>query len=98
MQKNMLRHMHQKRYQILKRSTVKIQALYRRRRAMAELKRRREEKAAITIQKYWRRYIQRKRYLRAKKAVHKLQTGKFILFYFFFFPESFFKKKLFILN
>lgn len=76
MQKNMLRHMHQKRYQALKASTIKIQALYRRRVAMSELKRLREEKAAITIQKNWRRYIQRKQYLRAKKAIHKLQTGK----------------------
>ncbi|RGB42533.1 P-loop containing nucleoside triphosphate hydrolase protein [Rhizophagus diaphanus] len=74
MQKNMLRHMHQKRYQALKASTIKIQALYRRRVAMSELKRLREEKAAITIQKNWRRYIQRKQYLRAKKAIHKLQT------------------------
>ncbi|CAG8571930.1 12_t:CDS:10 [Funneliformis caledonium] len=75
MQKNMLRHMHQKRYQTLKASTIKVQSLYRRRVAMIELKRRREEKAAITIQKYWRGYIQRKRYLRAKKASQKLQIA-----------------------
>jgi len=64
----MLRHMHQKRYQALKASTIKIRSLY----AMSE------EKAAITItiQKNWRRYIQRKRYLRAKKAIYKLQIGK----------------------
>jgi len=72
----MLRHMHHKRYQILKTSTIRIQSLYRRRRAMRELKRLREEKAAITIQKYWRRNIQQKRYLRAKAAIRKLQIGK----------------------
>lgn len=80
----MLRHMHQKRYQSLKASTIKIQSLYRRRVAMSELKRLREEKAAITIQKNWRRYIQRKRYLRAKKAIYKLQIGKKLFLNFCF--------------
>ncbi|CAJ0873836.1 11776_t:CDS:10 [Entrophospora sp. SA101] len=63
MQKNMLRHMHKKRYQIIKTSTIKIQSLYRRNKAMKELQRLREQTAAIKIQKYWRGYVQRKRYL-----------------------------------
>ncbi|CAG8544082.1 27163_t:CDS:10 [Dentiscutata erythropus] len=73
MQKNMLRHMHQKRYQQLKAVTIKAQALIRKRKAMRDLKLLREDRAAVMIQKYWRRYIQQKRYLRAKKAIYKLQ-------------------------
>ncbi|CAG8705556.1 34749_t:CDS:10, partial [Gigaspora margarita] len=73
MQKNMLRHMHQKRYQQLKAVTIKAQALIRKRKAMRDLKLLREDRAAVMIQKYWRRYIQRKHYLRAKKAIYKLQ-------------------------
>ncbi|CAG8495632.1 7285_t:CDS:10 [Ambispora gerdemannii] len=75
MQKNMLRHMHQKRYQAMKASAIKIQSLYRRRLAMKKLKKLREEKAAITIQKYWRGYVQRRRYLRSKRAIYRLQIA-----------------------
>nr|CAG8496499.1 7221_t:CDS:10 [Entrophospora candida] len=73
-QKNMLRHKHRKRYQTTRTSIITIQSLYRRRKAIQELRRLREKRAAITIQKYWRGDIQRKRYLRAKNAIYKLQT------------------------
>ncbi|RHZ80366.1 hypothetical protein Glove_137g32 [Diversispora epigaea] len=73
MQKNMLRHMYQKRYAIIKTSTVKVQNLIRSRQAKRKLKHLRENKAAVSIQKYWRGYIQRKKYTRAKKSISKLQ-------------------------
>ncbi|CAJ0757419.1 21238_t:CDS:10, partial [Entrophospora sp. SA101] len=66
--------MHRKRYQTTRTSIITIQSLYRRRKAIQELRRLREKRAAITIQKYWRGDIQRKRYLRAKNAIYKLQT------------------------
>lgn len=72
----MLRHMYQKRYTMLKASTVKVQKLIRNRQAKRKLKHLREEKAAITIQKHWRRYTQQKKYTRARKAIYKLQISK----------------------
>ncbi|CAG8478778.1 2502_t:CDS:10 [Paraglomus occultum] len=74
MQKNMLRHMHQKRYQALKSAIVKTQALCRKRLAIKERERLRREKGAITIQKNWRAQKQRQRYLCTKSVILKLQT------------------------
>ncbi|CAG8490447.1 5123_t:CDS:10, partial [Diversispora eburnea] len=75
MQKNMLRHMYQKRWAIIKSSTVKVQNLIRSRQAKRRLKRLRENNAAVTIQKYWRGYIQQKKYNKDKKSVYKIQLA-----------------------
>ncbi|CAG8501402.1 1540_t:CDS:10 [Acaulospora colombiana] len=75
MQKNMLRHMYRKRYEMLKATTVKLQSLIRKGISMRELQRLREDRAAVTIQKYWKRDIQRKRYLRLLNCVRKLQVA-----------------------
>jgi myosin-5 len=65
--------MYQKRYRALKSVTVKVQALYRHQKAIQVFYQMQQERAAITIQKHWRRYIHHRHYIHAKTVIYKLQ-------------------------
>lgn len=75
MQKNALRNHHQARYQRLRTATVGIQATWRRVLARREAERRRQEGAALQIQRVTRGFLERNRYLKTKNAVITIQSA-----------------------
>jgi myosin V len=78
MQKNFLRHMHVKRYRNLLRSTIGVQAVWRKNLAKRRLEHIREAAAAITIQRFSRGLLSRTRFVRTRAAVIQLQTRTFL--------------------
>lgn len=75
LQKHMRRFIYRTRYVRTKELTVKLQCIARRKVALCKMQTLREEKAAIAIQKNWRRYTARKEFLSKQSFVLKLQTG-----------------------
>lgn len=73
-QKNMLRHMHQKRYVDLRRSTVLLQSAWRVKVARMQLQRLRNERAAIVLQKNVRSLLMQKQFQRARASVITIQS------------------------
>jgi myosin-5 len=56
---------------------LQLQCVARSKMAKAQLKTLQEKKAAIILQKHWRRYSVRKQFLAKKAFIHKLQTGNY---------------------
>lgn len=75
MQKNALRQYHQARYQRLRHATIGVQATWRRVLARREADRRRQEGAALQIQRVTRGFLERSRYLKTKRAVITIQSA-----------------------
>lgn len=63
------------RYLRVQKMTVMLQSIARRRIAVREMELLRKEKAAIVIQKNWRRYIVRKKYLETRAFIIQTQAG-----------------------
>ena len=75
LQKNAIRYYHQKRFQKMKKSAVKIQAIWRGHAARVKVGGIRRTKAVITLQKYWRASIQRKKYRKMLRAIYCIQRA-----------------------
>jgi myosin-5 len=88
MQKNFLRHMHVKRYRNLRRSTIGVQAVWRRKLAIRRLEQIRQESAAIAIQRFSRGFLCRSRFVQARAAVVQIQSRKLFFFFFTLCPLS----------
>lgn len=80
-QKNVRRHIEYKRYQTLRRATIKIQAWWRGVLARKEYERLRKEAAAIKIQSVARGWLARREYVRTREAVIKIQSGESIPYF-----------------
>lgn len=76
LQKHMRRFIYRTRYIRTKELAVQIQCVARRKVALANMKALKQEKAAIIIQKNWRRYTARKQFVSKQTFILKLQTGK----------------------
>lgn len=72
----MRRFIYRTRYVRTKELAVQLQCIARRKVALAKMQTLKEEKAAIIIQKNWRRYTARKEFLSKQTFILKLQTGK----------------------
>lgn len=72
-QKNLRMIYHRNRYQRIRESVIKAQALFRGHIARKEARRLREDRAASTIQKRWRGYSQRQKFLSTREAIVDLQ-------------------------
>lgn len=55
--------------------TLMLQSIARRKVAVRDMELLRREKAAIVIQKNWRRYIARKKYLQTRAFIIQTQAG-----------------------
>lgn len=75
LQKHMRRFIYRTRYVRTKELTIQVQCVARRKVALAKMQALREEKAAIIIQKNWRRYTARKEFKSKQTFILKLQTG-----------------------
>lgn len=75
MQKNFLRHMAVKRYHDLRMTVIGVQAVWRATLARRVANSLREGRAAILIQRNARGFLQRQRFLRARKAIVGLQNS-----------------------
>jgi myosin-5 len=76
MQKNFLRHMHVKRYQNLRRATIGVQSVWRKKLAQRRAEQIRQEEAAVTIQRFSRGFICRQRFLQTRYAIVQIQSRK----------------------
>jgi myosin-5 len=76
LQKHMRRFIYRTRYVRTKELTTQIQCVARRKVALAKMQALRQEKAAVIIQKHWRRYTARREFLSKQSFILKLQTGK----------------------
>lgn len=84
----MRRFIYRTRYLRTKELAVQIQCVARRKVALAKIQSLKEEKAAIIIQKNWRRYTARKQFLMKQTFILRLQTGIFIPYFSFFLSLS----------
>jgi myosin-5 len=75
LQKNVIRSYHQKKYQKMRQSAVKIQTAWRGHAARKLYKSLRENAAAIKIQKNWKCAIARKKYAKTQRAIVKIQRA-----------------------
>ena len=75
-QKNVRRALEYRRYQRLRKATVKAQALYRGKLARREYQNMRQQAAALRIQTVARGWLAQKEYKRTREAVIRIQSGK----------------------
>lgn len=75
----MRRYIYHARYVRMRQLSIQLQRVARRKVAQAKLQSLREQKAAITIQACWRRYVVRKKYLATRHFILRLQTGRLII-------------------
>ena len=73
-QKNLRRHVHQKKYQAMRTNAVKIQAWWRMRLAIKYVEQLRQATAATKIQTVTRGFLARRRYQTTRQAVIKIQS------------------------
>ena len=78
-QKNIRRAIEYRRYQKLRKATIKAQALYRGKLARREYEAKRQEAAAVRIQTVARGWLARKEYKRTREAVIRIQSGEYTL-------------------
>ncbi|KAG0233319.1 Myosin type-2 heavy chain 1 [Actinomortierella wolfii] len=74
-QKNMRRFVCQKKYQVLRRTTIKLQCYARRVKAQQQLRQLREERSALLLQTFLRGYVQRKKFIETRNHVLRLQCA-----------------------
>lgn len=71
----MRRFVYRTRYVRMRGLALQLQCVARSKMAKAQLKALQEKKAAVILQKHWRRYSVRKQFLAKKAFILKLQTG-----------------------
>ena len=75
LQKNAIRHYHQKRYKKMRVAAVKIQKMWRGYAARKLVTAMRQTASVIKLQTFWRRYIARKKYKRIRRGIIFLQRA-----------------------